>query len=169
LCPFRLASTRADALPLQLAGSIGFLVGGIVLAASGKGVHPGNFFATFFATKIAAYLAEFPPLIFFFYSGRNAQREHWQEGVAGGAYPLGRAYPDPHFLENSRLEGHVTRDPWNESENPLQRSSARAVRTANRDSSKRRQKQVELLQKARDSVKSQRAAFNPVDSLGARL
>eukprot|EP00633_Aureoumbra_lagunensis_P003117 CAMPEP_0197286968 /NCGR_PEP_ID=MMETSP0890-20130614/2871_1 /TAXON_ID=44058 ORGANISM="Aureoumbra lagunensis, Strain CCMP1510" /NCGR_SAMPLE_ID=MMETSP0890 /ASSEMBLY_ACC=CAM_ASM_000533 /LENGTH=202 /DNA_ID=CAMNT_0042756039 /DNA_START=349 /DNA_END=958 /DNA_ORIENTATION=- len=170
------------------AGSSGFLIGGIILAATSEHVLPGTFFATFFAMKALSYFGEVLPLAYFFYTRREKQRHFWLDGVAGGAYPLGPSFPDPLFLRESRHDGEIQK--WPESRqreragghaihNPiLQKDGAvlngvrptidPAQRQADRQL--RRERQIEMLRRTREQVRSNEEQRSPdaLAHLGSR-
>lgn len=145
--------------------STGFLVAGVVLATTSE-ADPAQFFATFVIMKLSSYVAELGPLAYFFHTAREAQRVHWAGGVAGGAYPLGPTCPEPLFVRESRLHGVKRYWPGapREARNPLYpghpidsgdhttRDSSDVAR-ANAVAAVRRERQVEMLQMARDKVR----------------
>lgn len=166
-----------------LAGSFAFLVAGIVLAATSEDVKPGPFFVTFVAMKFCSFCAEIVPHAYSFYTRREQQRRYWFDGEAGGAYPLGPTFPDPLFIRESRKDGDVMRWPGEDGdkstprENPLVSSSRRRPLTDKdrAESKARRERQIEMLQRAREKVRSESSAIDnnppadPLDSLGSRL
>lgn len=170
------------------AGSFAFLVAAVVLAVANRDVDPSQFFVTFLVMKFCSYVAEIGPLAYTFYTQREKQRPHWMDGVPGGPYPLGVTFPDAAFVRDSRIDGDAATWPGEEQRrrNPLIRgsSSSSLSRVASPTSSEdpapepvsraakadSRQKQIEMLRKARDRVRdsSRRSNPDPLDALGNR-
>mmetsp|Transcript_24355 Transcript_24355/g.76101 ORF Transcript_24355/g.76101 Transcript_24355/m.76101 type:complete len:347 (+) Transcript_24355:135-1175(+) len=139
--------------------SLGFLVAGVTLAATAD-VDPGMYFATFFLMRVGNYAAEFGPLAYAFYSRRERQRCFWLDGEKGGAYPFGFSVPDPMFVHETRFQESV--DTWpGDVENPMRRPSASDVQRRQTDRAARRERQVELLQKARTQVRAEQESRRP--------
>ncbi|KAJ8600313.1 hypothetical protein CTAYLR_000618 [Chrysophaeum taylorii] len=154
-------------LYICLAGSAGFLVAGIVLAATANDVNPRAWFLTWACMKAASYIAELAPLAYTFYAARRSQKLYWLDGETGGPYPLGRALPDPIFLRESRRDGDARK--WPDDSTPRQNPLLNMDQAARNDNAeKRRQKQIELLNKARDRVRAQQRPPDPLDALGSR-
>eukprot|EP00629_Pelagomonadales_sp_RCC1024_P004082 CAMPEP_0119277632 /NCGR_PEP_ID=MMETSP1329-20130426/17572_1 /TAXON_ID=114041 /ORGANISM="Genus nov. species nov., Strain RCC1024" /LENGTH=277 /DNA_ID=CAMNT_0007278117 /DNA_START=237 /DNA_END=1066 /DNA_ORIENTATION=- len=126
--------------------SVGFLVAGIVLAATAD-VDPGMYFATFFLMRACSYLGEFVPLAYYFYTKREQQRDFWLDGATGGPYPLGFSLPDPIFIRETRWHGTHARERWpgedGDVENPMR--SSRELRQQHKDARERRGRQIEML------------------------
>lgn len=159
-------------LYICLAGSFAFLVVGIVLGATAENVNPEAFFITFIAIKLLNFIAEIGPHAYAFYTRRERQRENWFDGVSGGAYPLGPTFPDPLFVRESRHDGETHRWPDEQQRaqrrNPLFDSNRGPLSEKERAQAKeRRQKQIEMLQRARDKVRAAER-HDPVESLGSR-
>ena len=135
--------------------SLGLLIAGVVLAVTAD-VDPGMYFATFGLMRVCSYVAEFGPLAYGFYSRREGQREYWLEGAQGGAYPLGFAKPDPLFVRETRTHG-VKRHWPGSVDNPMHggRRNSTDLRRDHAAAAARRERQVEMLKKAREQVRSQ--------------
>lgn len=139
--------------------SFGFLLAGIILAVTAD-VDPGMYFATFGLMRVFSYLGEFGPLAYGFYTRRESQRDHWLEGAPGGAYPLGFTKPDPLFVRETRKDG-VKRHWPGGVDNPIHRRNSADLRREHTEAAARRERKVEMLQKARDRVRGDDMARGP--------
>lgn len=154
LCRDCVTDAGKQGLYIVSIGSFGFLIAGVVLAATAD-VDPGMYFATFLTMRVLSYLGEFPVLAYSFYARREAQREHWLEGASGGPYPLGFSSPDPLFVRETRKDG-VNSGRWTGTANPMhERRDSASVRRDAAAAAPSRDKKIEMLQRARDRVRAE--------------
>jgi len=168
------------------AGSMGFLIAGIVIASTADDVNAGAFFGTWIVMRVLSYFGELGPLAYYFYTNREKQRPYWLDGQKGGPYPFGPGVPDALYLHESRVDGDARKWPTAQDraarENPLRgaaspgsssgsgssrnalaspsAASARNVldKRQRQESREKREKQIEMLRQAREKVRNRDAA-----------